>query len=86
MKNKNKDKNIDFGNYATQSEMLLYSFRYALGRRSYSVSTVAEVILLNWNNLRDCDKKLIQKEIQEAIDGGYAGNQIDINIWKTLLD
>ena len=48
--------------------ILICAFRYALGRMTYIPDVVSEEIINNWNSLSKHDKKLIQKEIKEAID------------------
>jgi len=44
-------------------QILLFATRYALGRRSYSVSTVTSAIKDNWNLLPATTQRQIQEEI-----------------------
>ncbi len=70
---------------ADSRDILIYAFRYALGRMSYSVSTVRDEIVRNWRNLSEADRKLYQREIQEAIDHGAAGMECDARTWNMIL-
>ena len=56
-----------------QREVLIYAFRYALGRMSMSVYTMVEVILDIWDELHQFDKDLIVSEIKEAEKWGEIG-------------
>lgn len=69
-----------------RSEIIFYAFRYALGRMTYAVSTVAEFIINNLEDLDETDKNLIVKEIKEAIDEGNAGMQCDIDQWLKVVN
>lgn len=68
-----------------QSDIIFYAFRYALGRRSYSVSTVVNYIKNNMPLVHDRVKKVMIKEIQEAVAEQRAGDEfIDAPEWTTL--
>lgn len=54
--------------FTVNEDMVIYAFRYALGRRSYEVSTVSEYLRANWHRFSDHTKSLILKEIREAIE------------------
>ena len=66
--------------------VLIAAFRYALGRMSYMPSVVAWVIRGCWNDLPEHDRKLIKREIAEAIDRGHAGMACDVNTWRGVLE
>jgi hypothetical protein len=66
--------------------ILIYAFRYALGRMSYAVGDVADTIIEHWDSIRDNDRNLIIREINEAIESGCAGMEVDINTWKRVLN
>ena len=72
--------------YENGRDILIYSFRYTLGRASYSVSTMVETILAEWGNLSDHDKQLFKREINQAIESNMAGMDMDITEWKKILD
>ena len=66
-------------------DILIYAFRYALGRMSYSVSIVRDEIARNWSQLSEGDRKLYHREIREAISNNRAGMECDIRTWSTIL-
>jgi hypothetical protein len=49
-------------------DILHYAFRYALGRRSYSVGIVIDELRRNWSDLRPFDRDLVRKEIRDALE------------------
>ena len=61
--------------------ILLFAFRYALGRCSTAPAFVVEDLKKNWNELEDLQKKLIKEEIEDAIKE----NICDKQIWKEIL-
>jgi len=67
-----------------QRDMLIYAFRYVLGRQTYAVSTVIDNILNNWDNLSDADKKLYQREIREHKEQ-WGFSIIDEPSWNNIL-
>ena len=74
---------IDFKNDDTL--MLLCAFRYALGRRTYIVSTVVDLVLHNWDNIPEHDKTLMKKEINEHKRmHGNIGDTMDENEWNKI--
>ena len=76
---------IDFKNDDTL--MLLCAFRYALGRRTYIVSTVVDLVLHNWDNIPKHDKILMKKEITEYKRmHGNIGDTIDELEWNKILN
>ncbi len=66
--------------------ILIAAFRYACGRCSYMPSVVAGVLKQHWIDLTEHDRKLIQREIREAIDRGHAGHDCDVRTWEELLE
>lgn len=64
--------------------ILAYAFRYALGRRTASVSDVIEAIYENLENIPSHILKVMNREIQEAdlVDG--LGDQCDKDNWLDL--
>lgn len=67
-------------------EILVYAFRYALGRMTYSTSTVSNEIISNWDDISASHQKLYQREIEEAIKMGGAGMDCDVRNWERILD
>lgn len=69
-----------------QREVLIYAFRYALGRSTYAVWTMCRVIESAWPQLSAGDRKLIKREIRNAIMDKMAGMDMDAAEWSQLLD
>lgn len=75
---------IDFLNY--ERDVLIYMFRYCLGRKTYAVSTAVEIIWYNWNRLYTRDRALIHKEILEHFQMyEVKPNDIDYKEWSKIL-
>ncbi len=68
-----------------QRDVLIYAFRYTIGRATYAVHTMVEVITYAWDDMDAHSKKLIKREIKEAIDSKRAGHLCDIEMWETIL-
>ncbi len=66
--------------------MLLFAFRYALGRMSIAPSVVADEIVAVWDELPVGTKEQMKREITEAISCDRAGMQCDIDQWQRVLD
>jgi hypothetical protein len=76
---------IDF-NDCTQDILLFCAFRYALGRQTYVVSTIADIIRANWDHMPQSRRNMFRKEIEEAIEKGYAGSvNIDVPEWLSVI-
>lgn len=73
-------------NHAEAQALIICSFRYALGRRSYIVSEICDIIKKNMDNLEHETKKLMYTEIQDALSLGHAGDQVDSVDWEMLKD
>lgn len=77
-------------------DILVYAFRYALGRRSYAVGIVINELKRNWKDFPEHDRELIKREIRDAV--GYwesASTAIPgipympqdiVDNWKEVLD
>jgi hypothetical protein len=71
---------------ALDEDILLFcAFRYALGRRSYVVGTIAMIIRDNWNDLSSAQRDQYVKEIREAIDKNRAGDKMDVEEWNKII-
>ena len=68
-----------------QDTILFYAFRYALGRTSYCVNGVVELIIKHNNILSTNHRGLMIKEIQNAIANNQAGWECDVKEWEKLL-
>lgn len=70
---------FDYGD--AEIDVLVYAFRYALGRMSYCTATMQGIIQGNAAKLHDVDRNLIMHEIREAIANGRAGDKCDVDGW-----
>jgi len=71
--------------YEVNEDMIMYAFRYALGRNTYAVSTVTDYLIQFWHRFEPHTREQIIKEIEEAIEKNQAGMKCDIVRWKSLL-
>jgi hypothetical protein len=75
-------------NPPTDSErftLLLCSFRYALGRRSYMVSTIADMMLDNEDFLLAYKDQIVD-DIERSISMGDIGDSCDKSVWLKVVD
>jgi len=72
--------------YPNGHPLLVFSFRYALGRTSAAPSIMVEILLNEWNNIGKPTRDQISQEIQEAMTHGMAGMPCDVNQWQKILD
>ena len=71
--------------FEVNEDMVMYAFRYALGRKTYSVETVSSYLIENWHRFKSQTKEQIVREIETAIERNEAGMECDINAWKAVL-
>jgi len=64
--------------------LIICAFRYALGRRTYVVEEVCDLILYCKEDLSKWMLVKIQAEIAFAIDRGEAGMRMDEKAWVML--
>ena len=62
------------------------AFRYALGRSTYIVNDMIRLIKINWGNMRGDEQAKFKQEINQAIDRGHAGMEIDVIEWRKILE
>lgn len=65
-----------------QDIALVCAFRYALGRMTYVVDSVASEIERQIDTISTKSLHLIRKEISEAIKASHAGMQMDVERWE----
>lgn len=70
---------------STLEDLLIYSFRYCLGRQSYAVNDCIQHLTTYWPMLHMLTRKRIQNEITMAISEGRAGSNWDVQRWETIL-
>ncbi|HPE06222.1 MAG TPA: hypothetical protein PLW50_00720 [Smithellaceae bacterium] len=76
---------LDFSD-VDQTILLFCAFRYALGRSTYVVGTLVDIIGSNWDQMSPLHREMYKREIREAIDRGRAGMEMDVNAWKRILE
>lgn len=72
-------------NYQQERTLIISAFRYALGRKTYIVSEIVDIIINNWGTLTEHDRGLICHEIKEAIELDAAGMDMDVREWQKIL-
>ena len=65
--------------------LLIYSFRYALGRKTYASQEMVDLVLKHWDFLEEQDIDLILKDIITAIAEQNYGMEMDLAQWQRLL-
>jgi hypothetical protein len=70
----------------TEETILIFAFRYALGRRSAAPGIVANHLIKRWATLAPHSKAQVKEEINTAISRGYAGHPCDVETWREVLD
>lgn len=68
--------------HSVLSDLIICSFRYALGRKTYITSSISDLLIKCKSQLNEQDRKLIIREIEEAIRNDRAGMQCDVVSWK----
>lgn len=64
---------------------IVCAFRYALGRMTYVVDSVASEIERNIERISTKSLRLIKKEISDALVKNMAGMKMDGDRWHTCL-
>lgn len=79
-----KEIHINFSD-VNQDILLFCAFRYALGRRTYVVGTLADIIKSNWEHMPKTRREMFKKEIREAIKADMGGDKCDIEEWERII-
>ncbi len=64
--------------------LLLFAFRYALGRRSTAPSTVADLLARYGSVLSTPQRQSIVRDIDQAMAAGWAGDDCDREVWRKV--
>lgn len=67
-----------------QPVFLMYAFRYALGRMTYAVGSVADTLIAYRDELDPQWREQIVEDIERAIAGGHAGMDMDVRQWERV--
>lgn len=73
------------------TDLIIYAFRYCLGRQTYCVLTMTEQLKQHWHELEPIDRALIKREIIERESPIYEGKglgnpNIDRPHWLRILE
>jgi len=72
-------------NMKDKTFLLMCTVRYCLGRQSYGVSWIHDLLIKHWDEIPKNDRKTILEYIKEHIhDRGYCS--IDEELWQEILD
>jgi len=66
-------------------DVIVYAFRYALGRVTFASMVMAETLTAVWPELPVKTRSLIRREIIDAISAGRAGQSCDVESWREVL-
>lgn len=66
--------------------MLLYAYRYTLGRATYAVGEMTDWLLDNWHKLSHNEKELIKHDIKMADKESRIGMDMDRERWLKILE
>lgn len=66
--------------------VLMCAMRYALGRKTYVVSSVTSELIKNWSGFSKSDKEVMLKEIRKAIEENKAGMKMDVKRWIAVMN
>lgn len=64
--------------------MIIFSFRYALGRQSMAPSIIKDIINEYKEILSEHDKLQIINDIDHAVEHNMAGMDCDVKTWKSV--
>lgn len=70
---------------STDENILVFAFRYALGRKTTAPGIVADVLIERWNDLKSHTQIQVQREIGSAMAMGEAGDPCDVETWRKIL-
>ena len=66
--------------------MVLWAFRYCLGRRSYAVNDCVVYLMAHWKEIDKETKKIIHRDIREAFEEENYGMEMDKRSWEHILE
>ena len=73
-----------YNKFIVTENMVMWAFRYALGRKTGAVLDVVEQLKIHWENLKPFTQKQIKQEISFAIKMKMAGDDCDIEKWNEI--
>lgn len=68
----------------TQDDLVLYAFRYTLGRQTYAVSEMVEYLVLHWSEIDPRVQRQIKHDIETADHRHALGMSMDKQQWMKV--
>lgn len=68
-----------------EEEILFYAFRYALGRRTHAVDTVAKSLIKHGHIFQKSTRELVVAEIRDAEERKTIGDKCDRESWNKVI-
>jgi hypothetical protein len=65
--------------------MILYAFRYCLGRATYATADCADYLIANWDRLSQHTRGMVLNEIARAFGEKRYGHDTDREEWERVL-
>jgi len=66
------------------NDIAFWAFRYALGRKTYAVGNIVDILIRHSEFINLCEKSKMISEIDRAIKEGRAGADCDMEDWNKL--
>lgn len=74
------------GPWGMNDLMAVAAVRYCLGRRTYIVGICVEWLQGVWIALGAGARRCIQRDIEEALGAGCAGDEADVRCWRSACE
>ena len=71
--------------FNVSENMIMWAFRYALGRRTGAVDSVINHLMKHWDRLAEQTQNQIKQEIATAVEMKMAGAECDVESWQKVL-
>ena len=72
-------------NMRDKTFLLKCTVRYCLGRQSYAIGWIRDLLKRHWDEIPKNDRKAILEDIKKHMNGKY-GTTLDRRIWQDILD
>lgn len=67
------------------NDLLVYAFRYALGRSTYAVADMVHYLIMFKEYLNPSQKDVIIRDIERALETNNYGMEMDKPYWESVL-
>ncbi len=72
--------------YSDFNDVIVYAFRYALGRKTYAVQDMSSILIKHKDNISHNSKFVICRDIKRAINNKEIGMSFDQKSWIDVLE